>query len=196
MANPQKNRQYKKFNIIQDTREKPDAGWVFPPSCKAVLGVIRRKMRVGDYTVAGLEHVLMIERKSLGDLYKSLGTDARRFLEMWKRTDRLGIPLRYLVIEATFEEVCQRYVFSSLPWQNVLSKLMSLQFNFNVHVVYAGDKVQASMYARRLMEKLSQYNQDGRLGTDGKVITPDNSSSKGQDSEQRLPGWNTRDGID
>ena len=59
--------------LIQDTREQ--RGWqeLFDnPCCVATLSV-------GDYSVAGLEHLVAIERKSLPDLLGSLTHDRQRF---------------------------------------------------------------------------------------------------------------------
>ncbi len=61
-----------KFMIIRDTREQKGKGWKFRASANC-LGVEEIKLDVGDYAIKGLEDTIMIERKTLGDLWGTLG---------------------------------------------------------------------------------------------------------------------------
>ena len=152
----------KKFTIIRDTREQEDKGWMFKasPNCD---GMEVTKLDVGDYAIKGLESTIMIERKTLGDLWGTLGNPNNylRFLEEMKRASSHKI--KYLVIEATLAEINAGYGWSKVPAANILAKLASLEVKHNVHVVFAGRLDQARTYVRNLMDKLWKYYLDGTI---------------------------------
>lgn len=152
----------KKFGIIRDTREQKGKGWNFNRSSNC-LGQKIQKLDVGDYTVEGLEEVLMIERKTIGDLWGTLGNQKnyKRFL---KEIDRAkDHKLKFLVIEGDLGDVNRGYRYSQVPADNIHAKLVSLQVKHNVHVIFAGRKDVARAYVRRLMHKVFKYNEDGLL---------------------------------
>ena len=65
-----------KLPVIIDTREQEGHAWEFDADAFAPqVGTLR----TGDYTVRGLEDVLTIERKTLGDFVSSVIHDWNRF---------------------------------------------------------------------------------------------------------------------
>lgn len=153
-----------KFLIIRDTREKKGKGWQFRASANC-LGMNERKLDVGDYTVSGLENVLMVERKTLGDLWGTLGNQEnyKRFLREMDRAKNHR--MKYLIIEATLAEVDSGYRWSKVPPANIHAKLISLQVKYNVHVIFAGRADKARAWARRLFDKIFRYHLEGSLET-------------------------------
>lgn len=152
-----------KFRIIRDTREQRDKGWNFRASGNC-YGMEIKKLDVGDYTVEGMEKILMVERKTLGDLWGTLGRQENyeRFLrEMERAKDH---KLKYLVIEATLEQVDGGTRFSKVSPANIHAKLFSLQVKHNVHVIFAGDQDTARKWVRSLFDKLSKYKKEGLFG--------------------------------
>ena len=149
-----------KFKIIRDTREQDGKGWSFRASANCD-GVEITKLDVGDYTVKGLEDVLVIERKTLGDLWNTLGRadNYKRFLREWERAK--NHKLKYLIIEASLADVDRGYRWSKVPVNNIHAKLISLQVKHNVHVIFAGRLDKARAYARRLMDKVFRYHLEG-----------------------------------
>ncbi|MHA2063179.1 MAG: ERCC4 domain-containing protein [Candidatus Thorarchaeota archaeon] len=149
-----------KFKIIRDTREQKGKGWLFRASANCD-GVEITKLDVGDYTVKGLEDVLAIERKTLGDLWNTLGRHENyaRFLKEWDRAK--NHKLKFLIIEATLSDVDRGYRYSKVPVNNIHAKLVSLQVKHNVHVIFAGRLDLARGYARRLMDKVFRYHEKG-----------------------------------
>ena len=128
------------------------------------------KLDVGDYTVKGLEDVLMIERKTLGDLWNTLGgpVSYKRFLREMERAKNHKI--KYLIIEATLAEVDAGYFWyvrgrgkqkSKVSSANIHAKLISLQIKHNVHVIFAGRIDKARSYVRRIMDKVFRYREEG-----------------------------------
>jgi ERCC4-type nuclease len=65
--------------LVQDSREQLGYAQLFQTPC------ITGTMQYGDYSVAGLEHLVAIERKSLADLLGSLTSGRDRFEVELKR---------------------------------------------------------------------------------------------------------------
>jgi ERCC4-type nuclease len=151
-----------RFTILRDTREQEGTGWQFRASDNC-YGVERVKLDVGDYAIKGLEHLIMVERKTLGDLWGTLGPQDsyERFLRELERA--AAHKLKYLVIEATLADVDRGYAFSKINSNNIHGKLISLQVKHNLHVIFAGRPDKAREYVRRLFAKLYQYHLDGIL---------------------------------
>ena len=151
-----------KFTIIRDTREQKGKGWQFRASANC-YGMEKKKLDVGDYAIEGMEDVVMVERKTLGDLWGTLGntTNYKRFLREIDRAKDHKV--KYLVIEATLAEVNGGYRFSKVSPANIHAKLISLQVKHNVQVVFAGRIDVARSWVRRLFDKLHRYHIDGLL---------------------------------
>ena len=62
--------------ILIDSREKTPYTFDFAPLVKVVLG---QTLKTGDYTLQGFEDQVIVERKSLVDLFGSCGRNRRRF---------------------------------------------------------------------------------------------------------------------
>ena len=80
---------------IQDTREQNPWDLGIPTITKA--------LDVGDYSVAGLEQVVSLERKSLMDFVACCGRERERFQ---RELDRLrGWPVSAVIIESTWKTI-------------------------------------------------------------------------------------------
>lgn len=167
-------RDRKRFKIVRDTREQDGKGWNFRASANC-SGMDIEKLDVGDYTVKGLENLLMIERKSLGDLWNTLGNhkNYKRFLREMDRAKNHR--LKYLVIEATLDDINSGYYWyqpgrgktkSKISAANIHAKLISLQVKHNVHVIFAGRLDKARAYARNIMDKVFRYNEENLFDED------------------------------
>jgi DNA excision repair protein ERCC-4 len=60
-------------------------------------------LATGDYSIVGLEHIVAIERKSLGDCLACVGCERPRFDREVQRL--LAYPVRCLVVEATWPQI-------------------------------------------------------------------------------------------
>lgn len=87
--------------ILVDTREQTPfdfsrfEGWF--------AGVEKRALKVGDYSIAGLEDHCVVERKNLADLIHSLTTERSVFVHRLRLMSRH--PHRLLVVTAALSEV-------------------------------------------------------------------------------------------
>ena len=87
----------KELKVLIDTREQEP--WEFPG-----MRSVRRPLKFGDYTLAGLEHKAVIERKSAADLVHTMTKDFHRGCREILGAKEEGIEL-FLVVEATMDRV-------------------------------------------------------------------------------------------
>jgi len=91
------------MRIIIDTREQHPL--IFRKS-SVIEGTNIKKLDVGDYSIAGYENKIAIERKSANDLFQTLGKGHKRFqkeLERSKNYDYFAI-----VVEIPFLKVLSK----------------------------------------------------------------------------------------
>jgi ERCC4-type nuclease len=84
------------LTAIIDTREQL-------PLALPHFQVVRGTLETGDYSIAGLEKVLTVERKGLDDLLGCIGQHRKRFDDEMQRI--LAYPHRMLVIECTWRDI-------------------------------------------------------------------------------------------
>ena len=152
-------KKYKKFTIIRDSREKKGCGWNFRASANCE-GMVIKKLDTGDYSVEGYEDLIMVERKTIPDLWGSLGQWRTRFMKEMDRA--LEFPVRYLVIEGTLGDINKGFRYSKISPEYILATLTSLEIKYGIHVVFTNKRKDiARAYVRKLLAKLFQYCEDG-----------------------------------
>lgn len=97
------------FTVLVDTREQAPYTFDAMPLSgrdrgkRLVVPVEFRGLKSGDYSAVGLEHELAIERKSLADLYSTLGQGRARFEAEFLRLSELRFAA--VVIEADVRDI-------------------------------------------------------------------------------------------
>jgi len=93
------------FTILVDSREQwPYRFDSLPASCGfSAVRVVRTFLPTGDYSVAGHEDRFAVERKSLEDLYATLGQGRSRFEAEVERLNRMEFAA--ILVEADLQEV-------------------------------------------------------------------------------------------
>lgn len=126
------------FVVVCDSREQ--CPWDLP-------GTIRGTLATGDYSIYHLEDVVALERKSLDDLYGSLGKNGRdRFKREFERL--AGYRWAALVIEATWQTIltCPPKM-SGLHPHSAVGALLAWSIRYGVHIIPAGDRQLAQRLA-------------------------------------------------
>jgi len=99
------------FTIAVDTREqapytfeqmRSGGGSVRNAGGPLVVRCERRTLESGDYSIVGMEGLVAIERKSLEDLYATLGSGRERFEREFERLNELAFAA--VVVEADLRE--------------------------------------------------------------------------------------------
>ena len=157
-------KKYNRFTIIRDSREKTGCGWKFNASANCE-GMVIKKLDTGDYSLEGYEDLIMIERKTIPDLWGSLGQWRKRFMKEMDRA--LEYPIRYLVIEGTVSDINRGFRYSKLSAEYIFASLISLEVKYGIHVVFTNKREDiARTYVRKLLSKLFQYCEDGVIKKD------------------------------
>lgn len=114
--------------VVVDTREQHPfdfsrfEGWF--------QGVERRALKLGDYSIAGLEDLCVVERKDLFDLVHSLTAGRSVFVDRMKRMS--CYPHRLLVITAALSEVKSQYPHGGVNPNHIFQSLMAVLVGCNV----------------------------------------------------------------
>lgn len=116
--------------LLVDTREQNPfnfsrfEGWF--------AGIEKKALRLGDYSVAGLEDTCVVERKDLSDLVHSCTVERNAFIKRLRLM--AGYPHRLLVVTSTLSQVKSPYSHSSVDpnrtTQFLVAALAGLQVPF------------------------------------------------------------------
>ena len=126
---------------VVDTREQK-------PLDLSPLQTVTKGLVTGDYSIRGLESIVAIERKGLGDLLSSIGTDRERFEREVQRL--LAYPVRALVIESTWGELETGDWRSKVTPQAAVGSCLGW-IAAGLPVVMAGDHERAGKFVARLL---------------------------------------------
>lgn len=144
-----------KMTIIRDSREKDGSGWNFRASANC-NGMEVAKLETGDYSLKGFENIVMIERKTITDLWGSLVQQRDRFMREMERAK--AYPIRYLIIEGTMSDIMSGIRYSKVRPTYILNSLISLEVKYGIHVIFTNRRTDvAQQYVRQLLSKLHEY---------------------------------------
>lgn len=119
-----------KPTVLVDTREQNP--FDFSRFEAWFSGVERRALKLGDYSLAGLEDVCVVERKDLSDLVHSLTAERSAFVRRLRLMAQY--PHRLLVITTSLSQVKSPYSHSSAKpnqvTQSLIATLAGLQVPF------------------------------------------------------------------
>jgi ERCC4-type nuclease len=141
----------KQFTIIRDTKEKKGKGWFFD-YYKNTCSCISHKLDAGDYTIEGLEDIIMIERKgNVGELFMNLGVGAKNF---WKKMDKLSkVKYPFLILEMSVSDIYYGSKYSNVSPNYVISCLMGIMMRMKINVIFLGSSKNNDRFAYTLLRK-------------------------------------------
>jgi len=108
--------------IVVDTREQNPfdfsrfEGWF--------SGVERKALKLGDYSISGLEDVCVVERKDLSDLVRSFTTERKVFVDRLRQM--ACWPHKLLVITAALSQIKSAYPYSTAKPNQITQSLMAV----------------------------------------------------------------------
>lgn len=150
--------------LVVDSREKK------PYKFAGINDVVRKDISVGDYTHKGYEGVYAVERKSLDDLARSLGTDRDRFRAEIERATSLS---EFAVVIEADQGTLHRYAnriynpngtddlqqndgpyFSAMHPNAILGTLRDWSNKYNpLEVKWEGNRQDAKQETLRLLDR-------------------------------------------
>jgi ERCC4-type nuclease len=126
-----------KPTILVDTREQ-DPFPLFANHPSWIGGERRVGLKTGDYSVAGMEGLLALERKSLADMVSCTVTCRQRFIEVCARLSQFK--WKAILIEATMEDLKQGFQQCDIPSDvhpnSVCGFLDAIEAKFSIPVIY------------------------------------------------------------
>jgi DNA excision repair protein ERCC-4 len=127
--------------IIIDTREQEP--YSFDPRLAAA---VRRALPAGDYSLAGLEGSVAVERKTLDDFVSTVIHARKRFRDELRKL--AGYRAACVVVEAGVADVLlQRYRGEAHP-NAVLGNALSMVLDFRIPVFFCGNRQAACQFVQ------------------------------------------------
>ncbi len=150
------------YVVVKDTREQK--GYWFSNYDKCG-GMVDRKLDTGDYSIEGFEDVLCIERKaSVSEIANNMGKKKDSFHREIERMDKFRFP--FLICEFSLDDVMNFPEGSDIPLQKrqfmkispkyLLKCFMDYQVNYNVKVLFCGNKDNAFRVVNSLCKRVNQ----------------------------------------
>ncbi len=127
--------------IIVDTREQE--GYSFDPQLAAME---RRALPAGDYSVAGLEDTVAVERKSLPDFISTVIHSRARFGEELRRLS--GYRAACVVVEGGLPDVMMRRYRGEAHPNAVLGSALSIILDFRIPVFFCSSRQAACQFVQ------------------------------------------------
>lgn len=120
--------------VLIDTREKMP--FDFTEFNNWIAGQKIKTLKVGDYSIEGMEKLLVMERKTLTDVITTLMQQRNRFFKMCEQMT--AYRWRALLIEASYEDIKSSYDEEwTLAHPNAVSgTLDALEARFGIPVIY------------------------------------------------------------
>ena len=129
-------RQIPKPIVLVDTREKYP--FDFRGFKNWIAGEKNQALKVGDYSIEGMENLLVLERKTLSDLITTVIQHRERFFKLCEKMTKYR--WRALLIEASYEDIKSPYdyeAYNTLAHPNAVSgTLDALEARFGIPVIY------------------------------------------------------------
>ncbi len=140
---------YADMKIIIDSREQNPYTFTKQQYNGAIT--TQATLQTGDYSLAGLENLIALERKSLDDLTGTLTTGRERFIRECER----GAGLEYfgLIIEASLDDIKNHNYRSKMTPQSLLQSLASFSVKYGLHIHFTGSREGGEYLTYSLLEK-------------------------------------------
>lgn len=117
----------------------------------------RVSLKTGDYSVKGFEKDgITIERKTVNDIYGSLGKGRRRFENECQRMK--DYKYKAIVIEASLQELLKQPLNSQMNPKVVINSLISLSVKYDIKVWFCSNRRLARVTVLRILEKFVKHN--------------------------------------
>ena len=162
------------FTIIEDSREQRPLD--FSPFAPLGCASERRKLRAGDYTVAGYERQVLIERKSLNDAVGTLTHGRERFTrEIYDRG--AFYPAKLLVVEASWSQLSRHFDFApGVNPESIVNSLFALQMPpANMHVFVSPSREMIAWYIFKFCAMFVHRVTNGSAGMWRAIFAPDSA---------------------
>ena len=132
------------MTILIDTREQAPLDFTH----SYIERVDRTKLFVGDYGVMfkdGYKPPVFFERKTIGDLFGSMGKGYNRFKKEITRANDNNLKL-FLIIEGTLTKVSKGAKYSSIEGISIVKKIFTLCERYHLNPIFCSNRKEMSFY--------------------------------------------------
>lgn len=118
--------------IVRDTREQAPFAFQNVDENFDVIHVVDKALDTGDYSIAGFENRITIERKSVSDFYQSIGADRERFEREAERLAKMEFAA--IVIEGNWKDIWdERPSTIQMSAKSATHTILSWQVRYGIH---------------------------------------------------------------
>jgi ERCC4-type nuclease len=146
MSRSRDGRNESKIPLVIDTREQ--LPWRLENRCN----VTHSALPAGDYSLAGMETRIAIERKSLADLTTTLTHGRDRFhLELSRLED---YEWAWIIVETSLQDVLDHAYVSLATPQSILGSCAAIECRYHIPIHFAGGRRMAARLAYELLRRV------------------------------------------
>ncbi len=145
--------QVPKPTVVIDSAEH--RGYKFERFSNWFSGTIHRRLPIGDYTILGMEAEVVVERKTLPDLVRSIIQERKGFI---KKCEVLsGFKKKCIVIEGSATSLKTPYEDSQAHPNAVLGSLLAAQERWDISVYFLDNYLLAEEFVASMLSKYHAY---------------------------------------
>jgi ERCC4-type nuclease len=130
--------------ILQDTREQTPLKFHSP----FITSVAKKKLDFGDYGAKfkdGTIPNIFFERKTIGDLYGTMGKGYPRFKKEIERSQMAKATL-FIIVDGTLTEVGKGYKHSKIYGKSMKYKLFTLWVKHGIQTIFTANSKEMAEY--------------------------------------------------
>lgn len=133
------------FKIVCDTREQRP--FEFPD-----VETVRKTLKSGDYSIEGYENKIAVERKSITDLFGTVGKGRQRFIRELERLSKLDYAA--LVVESDWYGIFRTPpIRSKMSPKSIFGSLIAWSMRYNLHLHMCPNREFAEKATLRILER-------------------------------------------
>ncbi len=156
--------------IVNTTKQAP---YNFLRFQNWIDGTMHKALNIGDYTIDGLEQLVVVEQKSLQEMVLSLSVNRKVFLERCAFMSE--VPHKLIVVEACLPELKSKYKFPAPAHPNgMMGSLDAIYARWGIWYCLASNRYLAEERVASFLSKIYtlewlQTNNYGRWFLDGDI---------------------------
>jgi ERCC4-type nuclease len=135
--------------IVIDTREKDEYSF-------GDIVAIKQKLDAGDYSVAGLENRIAIERKNLDDFVGTVIYQKERFHEELILLARLEFSA--IVVEASLTDILEHRYKSGVRPMSVIGAVVAIMVEYRIPIIFCGNRQLACHLTNEILQRFASNN--------------------------------------
>ncbi len=130
-------------------------GYKFERFSNWFAGTIHKRLRIGDYTILGMEDEVVVERKTLPDLVRSIIQERKDFI---KKCEGLSVfEKKCIVIEGSTTSLKTPYEDSQTHPNAVFGSLLAAQERWDIPVYFLDNFLLAEEFVASMLSKYHAY---------------------------------------